>query len=428
MRVAIVGGGVAGLASAHYVLKAGLVPVVLEASGTVGGFAASFLHEGSRLDRFPELVQDNDTALIGLMAEHEALGRVGWHEARTSFLADGCQHSLDSPMDLLRFRPLPLRDRVRTGAAFYSIARLQRLGLHLDAVPARDWLLRRFGKRAFECVWSPYLRAKFGDGADELPAYWVFERIHRGKNGRRGRKGCLPGGIGWFAEALRTSIEKRGGEIRPNARVSALETQGRHVSVEIDDVPESFDAVISTLRLPELRKLARGQLALDVPDPGLAYQSLVSAVVISRAQVQSSFWTVVADSGFWFHEICERTRVVPSEWCGGRHVTHLSRWCSAASSDFCASDESVRERAIASLSTYFPGFDSASVEAIYVFRAPDVQPIWPLRYLEQQPGPRVGDSRVYLACAERAYPRILTSWNTSVTLAREAVASLKRES
>jgi protoporphyrinogen oxidase len=428
MRVAIVGGGLAGLASAHYVLKAGLSPVLFEASGAIGGSASPLLHEGVRLDRFPELVQDNDTALIGLMAEHEALGRLAWHGARTSYLIDGRQHSLDSPMDLLRFRALPLRDRIRTGLAFLGLTRLQQLGLHLDRVPARDWLVRGFGERAFARVWDPYLRAKFGDGADEIPAYWVFERIHREKNGRRDVKGCLRGGFGWLVEEMRTSIEKRGGEIRLGSPVRALETRGAEVVVEGDGGSESFDAAISTLRLPELAKLARGRLAALVPDPGLAYQSLVSAVVVSREPLQSAYWTVVGDSDFWFQGICERTRVAPPEWTGGRHVTHLTRWCSHASPDYRTSDDEVRERALSALAAYFPTFDPGCVEAIHVFRAPDVQPIWPLRYLERRPGARVGDTRVYLACGERAYPRILTSWNTSVTLAREAASALKGDS
>jgi protoporphyrinogen oxidase len=425
MRIAVVGGGVAGLASAHYVLKAGGNPVVFEATGAVGGFAAPFLHDGVRFDRLPELVQDNDTALIGLLAEHEGLGRLAWHAASTSYLCDGRAYPLDSPMDLLRFRALPPRDRLRTGLAFLAVTRLQRLGLHLDRVAAGDWLRRRFGERALARVWQPYLRAKFGEGADEIPAYWIFERIHREKNGRREMKGCLRGGIGWLVEQLRSSIEKRGGEIRTGAGVTAIETQGREVTIEAAGRSERFAAAISTLALPELAKLARGHLASLVPDPGLAYQSLVAAVVISRSPVQSSYWTIVGDPDFWFQEICERTRVAPVEWYGGRHVAHFTRWCGAASADFHASDEAVRERALASLAARFPGFDRGDVEAIYVFRARDAQPVWPLRYLERRPGPRVADTRLYLACCERAYPRILTSWNTRVTLAREAAAALK---
>ncbi len=37
MRVAVIGGGVAGLAAAHELLRRGADPVVLEAAGRVGG-------------------------------------------------------------------------------------------------------------------------------------------------------------------------------------------------------------------------------------------------------------------------------------------------------------------------------------------------------------------------------------------------------
>jgi protoporphyrinogen oxidase len=427
MRVAIVGGGIAGLASAHCVLKAGLTPVVFEASGSVGGSAAPFFHEGVPIDRFPELVQDNDTALIGLIAEHEALGRLAWDGARTSYLLDGELYPLDSPMDLLRFRPLPLHARLRAGIGFFRVTQLQQLGLHLDSVPARDWLVRGVGRRAYETVWDPYLRAKFGEDGGEVPAYWVFERMHREKNGRRDVKGALRGGVGWLAERIRGSVEKRGGEIRLGAPVRAMEANGSGVTLEFDGGSETFGAAISPLRLPELAKLARGRLASLVPDPALSYRSLVSAVVISRKPIQPAYWTAVGDPAFWFHGVCEPTHVAPREWYGGRSVAHLLRWCTATSPDYRARDDEVRARARASLSASFPRFDAGSVESIYVFRAPDVQPVWPLRYLERRPGPRVGDTRVYLASCERAYPRILTSWNTCVTLAREAACALKAD-
>jgi hypothetical protein len=63
-----------------------------------------------------------------------------------------------------------------------------------------------------------------------------------------------------------------------------------------------------------------------------------------------------------------------------------------------------------------------------VLRQQDVQPVWPLGYLDRRPQTRVGDTRLYLCSDELAYPRIQTSPNTNVTLARETVFKLKGDS
>jgi protoporphyrinogen oxidase len=428
MRVAVIGGGIAGLASGHYVLKARHQPVLLEAAGETGGSALPFLHEGTRLGRFPQLVQDNDSALIGLMAEHEALGRLAWREAPTRFLSNGREYSLQSPADLLRFGALNPLDRVRTAWATFRATRLWRFGLDLDCVPAREWLTELYGARVYQRLWAPYLRAKFGDSGDSIPAYWVYERMNREKNGRREVKGALRGGFDWLAGELASSLVKRGAEIRTFSPVTGIDAHGAGVAVEIDGRPEYFDAAISTLRLPELAKLARGRVASQLVDPGLEYQSLLSAVVIARSPLQTGFWTVIGDAELWFQGVCEETNVTPPEWCGGRHVAHLLRYTRFGSADWRLPDEQVRARARAAIASAFPAFDPGQLEAIHVLRQQDVQPVWPLGYLDRRPQTRVGDTRLYLCSDELAYPRIQTSPNTNVTLARETVFKLKGDS
>lgn len=425
MRVAIIGGGIAGLASGHYVLKAGHQPVLLEAAGETGGSALPFLHEGTRLGRFPQIVRDNDSALIGLMAEHEALGRLAWREAPTSFLSNGREYSLQSPTDLLRFGALSPLDRVRTAWATFRATRLWRFGLDLDGVPAGEWLTELYGARVYQRLWAPYLRARFGDSGDSIPAYWVYERMNREKNGRREVKGALRGGFSWLAGELASSLQKRGAEIRTFSPVTAVDTHGAGVAVEIDSRTEYFDAAISTLRLPELSKLARGRIAAQLVDPGLEYRSVLAAIAIARRPLQTAFRTMIGDAELWFEAVYEETNVAPPEWCGGRHVVHLLRYTHVGSADWRLSDEQVRARARAAIASAFPAFDPSQLEAIHVLRHQDVQPVWPLKFLERRPRPRVGDTRLYLCSDELAYPRIQMSLDTTVTLAREAVFKLK---
>src|SRR5262249_50655242 len=89
LRVAALGGGDAGLASAHFLAKAGHRPVILEASGQLGGLGAHFEHHGVTLDRYYHVILDSDAELIGLIGELGLADELHWSETGMGFLVDG---------------------------------------------------------------------------------------------------------------------------------------------------------------------------------------------------------------------------------------------------------------------------------------------------------------------------------------------------
>src|SRR5687767_14417493 len=96
MRIGILGGGMAGLACAHYLAKEGHTPVVLEASAWLGQLGEPIQHEGLRLDRTSNALRNGDTALCGLLAELGGLGRIIWRETRSAVAVKGEFHPVTS--------------------------------------------------------------------------------------------------------------------------------------------------------------------------------------------------------------------------------------------------------------------------------------------------------------------------------------------
>src|SRR4029434_4274781 len=129
----------------------------------------------------------------------------------------------NTPLDLLRFRALGLSDRLRTGFGALYITKVKRDGLDLDGVRAVDWLRALFGRRVFERIWDPLLRAKFGDRRDGAPADWVWNTLNREKNGGQEVKGYLRCGYRGLGTALADAVVVRGGEIRLRSPVRAIE-------------------------------------------------------------------------------------------------------------------------------------------------------------------------------------------------------------
>lgn len=425
-RVAILGGGIGGLASAYFLLKAGFTPVVLEASDRLGGLGTWFEHEGVHLDRYYHVILDSDAELCALVAELGIADRLVWRETGMGFRLGGELYGFNSPLDLLRFRALSFPDRLRTGFGAAYITKIKKRGLDLDDVYACDWLRRIFGQRIYARIWEPLLRAKFGDRIDTVPAYWVWNTLNREKNGDQEVKGYLRGGYEGFADTLRDAILARGGEVRLGSPVAAVESNGVAVHADVAGRDERFDAVISTLPMPRLMAIARGALAGDLPLADLNYQGCVNAVVVSRRPLERFYWTIVVDPAFPFQGVVETTHVIPSEWIGNRHLIYCLNYCEPGSEPYERSDDLVKRQALDGLTALYPGFRASDVEAVYVFRAPHVEPVWTVGYLRKRPHPRLGSSRVYLSTTAQAYPRV-TAWNTSIGLARETVDALVKD-
>jgi protoporphyrinogen oxidase len=423
LRVAVLGGGIAGLASAHFLAKAGHRPVILEASGQLGGLAAHFEHHGVPVDRHYHVILDSDAELIGLIGELDLADELHWSETGMGFLVDGQLYGFNTPLDLLRFRALGLGDRLRTGLGALYITKLKRRGVDLDDIRAVDWLRRTFGPRVFARIWDPLLRAKFGDRRDGLPAYWVWNTLNREKDGGQEVKGYLRCGYRGLAEALQGAVIVRGGEVRLRCPARAITETADGVRVTTAAGTERFDGAVATLPLPLLARIAQGALGDGVPLPDLAYQGVVNALVISRSRLERFYWTAVVDSRFPFQGVVETTHVIKPEWTGGRHLCYLMNYCDAGSELYNRSDDVIAGQATAGLAALYPRFRRQDVEAVYVFRAPHVEPAWTLGYLRRRPAPRVGLSRLYLCTTAQAYPRV-TAWNTSVALAAETVTAL----
>ncbi|MCA1655066.1 MAG: oxidoreductase, partial [Pseudonocardiaceae bacterium] len=66
-----------------------------------------------------------------------------------------------------------------------------------------------------------------------------------------------------------------------------------------------------------------------------------------------------------------------------------------------------------------------AVEEVRVFKAPFVEPVYPLGYLRQRPPVEVRDTPLLLATTAHVYPRV-TSWNSSVRLANHVAGLVGR--
>ena len=80
------------------------------------------------------------------------------------------------------------------GAAVLALQRFAGDRAPYERITAREWIERRMGRQAWEEVWGPLLRGKFGERADAIAMVWLWSKLRlrrsvRGDDVRQERLG-----------------------------------------------------------------------------------------------------------------------------------------------------------------------------------------------------------------------------------------------
>ncbi|WP_448614403.1 NAD(P)/FAD-dependent oxidoreductase [Modestobacter sp. URMC 112] len=424
-RVVVIGGGIAGLTAAHRLGKGGADVVLVESSAQLGGLGTFFRSGDAWVERFYHCVMPTDDALLPLLDELGLGDQVQWRRTTMGMAVAGTRYPFNTALDLLRFRPLPFLDRIRLGAVSLLLRRLGR-GEDLDDVRTEDWLRGLYGDRIWERVWEPLFRSKFGPAVGDVPALYLWQRLGRESN--VAVRGYPRGGYRSIIDALRAAIESAGGEVRTSAPVAGLRQRGDEVRVELADGEVlSADWVVSTAPLPLLRQITADapELADALPDVRLQYQGVVNAVFFLRRPLDDRYWMPVIGSGTEFDGVVEMSSLSGPETYGGRHLAYTMKYTDRTSELFLDDDEAIAARWTDQLLELFRDLPlrREDVLEVSVFKAPFVEPAYPLGYGRMKPGIAVGDTRLLLATTSQVYPRV-TAWNSSVALADQVVGHL----
>ena len=432
LDVGIVGGGITGLTTAYYLLKAGHRATVFEAAPGVGGLASSVQVQGVWVDKFYHCILPMDTALLGLLDELGLGGDVYWQETEMGFMYRERMYSLTTPADLLRFTPLSVVDRLRLGLTGLYARRLRDWEA-LERVTAREWLTRLCGERAFNTIWKPLLIFKFGDRYAEAPATYLWGRVKRQASTRRGgsakeRLAYVRGGFKAVFQRLAGEVERLGGVIHTSTKVERIVTEGGGVKgIRVGGVLRPFDKVVSTIPVVQaLELIDRDVLGDEYRHEGVAYQGAVCALLVLRRPLTRYFWMPLVESGMSFAGIVETTNLIRREDLGGVSLVYLVNYVDRRSALFAEDAEKLIAAGTAELARVIPTFDAGQILESHVFRAAFVEPVWTLDYSRRLPRRSLLDNRLFVLTTAQLYPEI-NSTSNCVRQVREVLDQLLAE-
>lgn len=419
MNYGILGGGALGLTAALRLAQRGHRVTVYERELEAGGLAAGFRIGDAWLEKFYHHIFRTDTAMVRLIGELGLADRLLWPRPRTVTLYGGRVYQLDSPATVLTFPPLNPVERVRLAAAL-AFLKVAPSG-PLEGRLAAPWIRRWMGKRAYQVIWEPLLRGKFGACVDEIALPWFWARVHD----RTTELGYLRGGFQAVYEELVRRIEALGGEVRLGTTVeSVTAAPDSQLLVAASDGAHTFHRVLSTLPprltcrlVPELPAWYRERY-----DWGRAYGAHCLILALDRP-LTSSYWMNVNDPGFPFLALVEHTNYMPVSDYGGRHLAYLGNYRPMTDPLFRMTKAEVLAEFLPHLPRINRHFAPEWVTGSWSFSAPFAQPIVTTEYKDHIPPFETPVAGLFTASMFQVYPHD-RGQNYSILLAEELVSRL----
>ena len=167
MNIGIIGAGIAGLAAALRLTKAGHQVTLYEGAPFLGGQASTFDVGGGRLEKGYHHLFTSDVDIIDLIEELGLTDRLAWIDSSVGIFHGGKIYDFITPKDLIKFKPLSLFSRISLGFITLYLRRYKNWR-SLEKYTASEWIKKYAGAGAYNVVWGPLLRGKFGSYFDKV--------------------------------------------------------------------------------------------------------------------------------------------------------------------------------------------------------------------------------------------------------------------
>jgi squalene-associated FAD-dependent desaturase len=264
--VAVVGGGLAGLAASSALASAGFRVTLLERRPYLGGRASSYQHPatGEVIDNCQHVLLGCCTNLIEFYERTGVADSIRWFDTLT-FLEPGGRASEIGPSSLpaplhtapafLRAACLDFPDKLAIARAMLALAPTTP---HDTGEPFLAWL-RRHGQteRAIDRFWKTILVSALNEDVDRMSVPYAAQVMRESflKSAAAGRMGVPTIPLTDLYNAAGEYIRARGGEVRCRTSVDSFRAEMSHVRLSVGSKDDLFDYVVLALPFDGLEKI-----------------------------------------------------------------------------------------------------------------------------------------------------------------------------
>lgn len=410
-KIAIVGSGFLGLTLALRLSEQGNQVTIFESANEIGGLASVWQIADITWDKHYHVTLLSDSFTKKIVGELGLENQFEWVETKTGFYTDGKLVSMSNSLEFLKFPPLDLISKFRLGGTIFYASRVKDWKA-LEKISVEDWLTRLSGKKTFEKMWKPLLKAKLGEAYKETSAAFIWatiQRMYAARNSglKKEMFGYVRGGYATVLKNFGEHLREKGVEIRLNSKVSKIfntETQ-RHgenkITLEVDThhsplTTDHYSEVILTCPSNIAAKICT-QLTESEKDKlnNIKYQGIVCASLLTKKSLSPYYVTNITDETP-FTGIIEMSALVDKSEFGGNALVYLPKYVAPDDELFEKSDAEIEELFVSALEKMYPHLKREDVVEFKISRVREVFPIPTLNYSENVPNVKTSIDGVYI--------------------------------
>jgi len=389
----IIGGGLLGMTLALRLSQQGHKVTIFEAAEKPGGLASSWEMDGVVWDRFYHVILMSDLNTRKILEEIGLADELKWVETKTGFYSEKELHSMSNLIEFFKFPPINLIDKFRLGLTIFVASKIRNWE-RLETIPVAEWLTHWSGKRVFEKIWLPLLKAKLGDNYINTSAAFIWTTIQRMYAARKsGLKkemfGYVKGGYGEINSQFAKFLTDAGVEFQLNTTVKSIKKVGSdkiRVSIE-ESEDQIFDSVISTLSsqlsvkiAPELTDIEKKQ------HNDIKYLGVICPSIMLKVPISPYYVTNITDTWPPFTGIIEMTALIDRTEINGNHLVYLPKYVNPKDPLFEKSSDEIREIFIGALLKMYPQLSEDDIVFWGVSKARVVFALPTLQFSKKIPG------------------------------------------
>ena len=430
MKFGIIGAGATGLAAAYDLSSRGHEVKIFESSDFIGGHASTFEVAGTELEKGYHHWFTNDDQILSLIKEIGLHEIIEWFPSSVGTYQDGQIYSFLTALDLMKFRPLSLLNRVRMGLSSLKI-RYIKDWQRLESISAKEWLIQNTNQEIYDSFWEPMLRGKFGEkNHDKISMAWIWGKMTTRFASRKNPfakevLGYPKGSFSNLFQKLAESCEGNATEIFLSTRINEIRgLDSGHISMSIgqENSDEVFDAVIASTPSHIFNMITEG-LAEEYRTKlvNINYMAAVLIILVMDRPLSDVYWLNIADRSIPFIGLIEHTNLVGSEMYGGKSIVYLSNYLEETDPMYKMDAEELFNTYLPHLEKINPNFDRKWVKEYHHYKIPNAQPVVDTNYSQNIPAHETGIRNLYLANTSQVYPQDRGT-NYSVAMGRKMAA------
>ena len=405
MKIAIIGAGFTGLATASELVEAGHSVTVFEAASQAGGLAGGFkLADWTwSLENHYHHVFETDRDFRNWLKKFNLDQHLFFKEAETYTLTSQHLAKLDTPMSLLKFPGLSWFSKIRTGASLVFL-KIWPWGKFLEKFTAANFCRLTMGKKAWEVLWQPLFVGKFGDQAEQINAAWFWARIHI----RSKKLGYYRQGFQQLADEVVKKLSQQGVKFIFQAPIKQLAEIDHRLQIDWANRQQSFDRVLFTGNSDQLLKLASPLLPMTYQQQLASYEFLAAMTLVlvmdHKFFDQPIYWLNINQPNWPFLAVVEHTNLLADRYYKGQKVVYVGKYLAKNESLFkTATAEKLLKIYQPYLEKLSPGF-ARHVKKQLLFKAEFAQPIVKLNHSSQLPQINTPHGQLFCAGMQQIYP------------------------